>query len=324
MAIWRYLIRPALPWLGRLAVAIVASLAVAWVCGTLFIRRAEPERGGDLPAGVAGRMLTVGGRQVHVVEAGSGEPVVLVHDFAGSTLDWEHAVVPALSRSHRVVALDLLGHGFSTRADDLPYGWDLWSRQVLDVMDTLGMPRGSVVALGLGAAVAALVAGEHGDRVARLVLVAPRVPVEQSERPWFERLLEIPGIGEMMLGTRDHLPDAPGFTPDYVERSRAIFRREGTRHALLTYVRHGRDTERLATAYREITAPTLVVAGTEDDVVPYVAVRKWTPAIRDALLLPIGSAGHWLVRDETERVVGAIEDFLGRSAPTSATADRRE
>jgi pimeloyl-ACP methyl ester carboxylesterase len=324
MAIWRYLIRPALPWLGRLAVAIAASLAVAWVFGTVFMKRAEPEVGDGLPSGVAGRMVVVGGRQVHVVEAGSGDPVVLVHDFAGSTIDWEHAIVPALSRSHRVVALDLLGMGFSARARDLDYGWNLWSRQVLDTMDALGMPRASLVGLGLGAAVAALVAGEHGDRVERLVMVAPRVPVEQSERPWFERLLEIPGVGEMMLGTRDHLPDGPGFRPDHVERMRAIFRREGTRRALLTYVRHGRDTARLAAAYREIFAPTLVVAGTEDDVVPYVAVRKWTPAIRDALLLPIGSAGHWLVRDETDRVVGAIADFLGRAPATSATADRRE
>jgi pimeloyl-ACP methyl ester carboxylesterase len=191
-------------------------------------------------------------------------------------------------------------------------------------MDALDIPRASLVGLGLGAAVAALVAGEHADRVTTLVLVAPRVPVEQSERPWFERLLEIPGVGEMMLGTRDRLPDGDGSSPADVERARAIFRREGTRRALLTYVRHGRDTARLATAYREIAAPTLVVAGTNDDVVPYVAVRKWAPAIGDAVLLPIGNAGHWLLRDEPDRVLGAIEDFLGRAPATSSAADRRE
>ncbi len=45
MAIWRYLLRPLLPWLARLAVAALASLAVAWVAGTLLIRRAEPDLG---------------------------------------------------------------------------------------------------------------------------------------------------------------------------------------------------------------------------------------------------------------------------------------
>lgn len=324
MAIWRYLIRPALPWLARLAVAIAASLAVAWVCGTLFIRRAEPDHVDDLPSGVAGRLVTIEGRQVHVVEAGSGPPVVLLHDFAGSTRDWERTLVPALSRSHRVVAFDFLGMGFSTRASDVAYGWDLWSRQTLEVMDALDMPRAALVGYGLGAAVAAIVAGEHGDRVTALVLVAPRVPLARSEPPWFEKLLEIPGVGEMMLGTRDRLPDASGMPFDDVARARAIFRRAGTRRALLTYVRHGHDTPRLVAAYRAIAAPTLVVAGTADDVAPYAAVRKWAPSIANALLLPIGDAGHGLLADDAPRVVGAIEDFLARPGATSATADRPE
>ena len=324
MAIWRYLIRPALPWLARLAAAVVASLLVAWICGTLFIRRAEPDRGDGPPPGVAGRMATVGGRPVYVLDVGSGDPVVLVHDFGGSTFDVARAVV-ALAQSHRVVAFDLLGHGYSARANDLEYGWDLWTRQTLDVMDALDVPRASLVGFGLGAAIAALVAGEHPDRVAKLVLVSPRVPLEQSERPWSELLLEIPGVGEMLLGTHDRLPDGYGFPPPAdVERTRAIFRREGTRRALLTYVRHGRDRERLAVAYREIATPTLVVAGTEDHVVPYAAVRKWTPSIADALLLPIGNAGHALLYDEPERVVGAIEDFLSRAPATAPAGGRRE
>ncbi len=324
MAIWRHLIRPALPWLARLAVAIAASLAVAWVCGTLFIRRAEPDLADDPMPGVPGRLLAIGGSEVHVVESGSGPPVVLLHDFAGSTLDWERTLVPALSRSHRVVAFDLYGMGFSARASDLAYGWDLWSRQTVDVMDALDVPRAALIGYGLGAAVAAIVAGEHGDRVAALVLVAPRVPLEQSEPPWFEKLLEIPGVGEMMLGTRDRLPDAPDMTPDDVARTRAIFRRAGTRRALLTYVRHGHDTARLVAAYRAITAPTLVVAGTADDVAPYSAVRRWTPSIANALLLPIGDAGHRLLADHAPRVVGAIADFLARPGATSAPADRPE
>jgi pimeloyl-ACP methyl ester carboxylesterase len=266
-----------------------------------------------LPPGVRGRIVAVAERPVHVVEAGDGDPVVLVHGFAGSTFDFERDVLPALSRTHRVVALDLFGMGFSARADDLDYGWDLWRRQVLDLMDALRITRASIVGVGLGAAVAALVAGEHADRVAKLVLVAPLVPLEQSERRWFFKLLEIPGVGEMMVGTKDRVFDPPNASDEHVERARAIFRRHGTRNALLTYLRHGRDTPRLAAAHREITAPTLVVAGTEDDVIPYVAVRKATPAIRDALLLPIGNAGHWLVRDEPARVTGAIEDFLAAS-----------
>jgi len=315
MAIWRHLVRPLLPWLWRIAVAVLALLAVAWIAGTVLIGRAEPDPGNMLPATVPGRMIDAGGHQVHVVEAGSGDPVLLVHGFASSTFDWEESILPALAASHRVIAVDLLGMGFSARASDLAYGYDLWSRQVVGVMDALGIARASLVGHSLGGAVVAIVAGEHPDRVDKLVLVAPLVPLEQSERPWFLKLLEIPGAGEAMLGAIDHLPTLPGFSDAYHARARTIFRRRGTRRVLLAYLRHGRDTPRLIAAYRGITAPTLVVAGTADDVVPYAATKRWAPAIHDALVLPIGGAGHWLMRDEPARTSAAIADFLAPARP---------
>lgn len=314
MAIWRVLIRPLLPWLGRLAVAVVASLVVAWIAGTLFIRHAEPDDDVALPDGVAGRMVAAGGRQVHVVEDGSGDPVILVHGFASSTFDWEETIFAALAASHRAIAVDLLGMGFSERADDLDYGFGLWSRQIVDVMDALGIARASLVAHSLGGAVASIVAGEHADRVAKLGLIAPVVPLEQSERPWIFKLLEIPGVGEMMLGTTDHLPRLPGFSDAYHARARTIFRRRGTRRALLGYSRHGRDLTRLIAAYRGIRAPALVIGGTADDIVPFVAIRRWAPAIHEALVLPIEGAGHWLLRDEPEKVQKVIAEFLARDA----------
>ena len=300
MAIWRHLIRPLLPWLWRIAVGVLALFAVAWVAGTALIHRAEVDPGDLLPANIPGRTIEAGGRQVHIVEAGQGAPIILVHGFAGSTVDWEEAVLPALATSHRVIAVDLLGMGYSARANDLAYGYDLWSRQIVAVMDALGIARATIVGHGLGGAVAAIVAGEHPERVERLVLVAPLVPLEPSQRPWFSRLLEIPGVGEVMLGSTNHLSaGAP-----------LIFRRRGTRQALLTYLRHGRDSPRLIAAYRSIEAPTLVIAGTADDLVPYAAVKRWAPAIHDALVLPVGSTGHWLMRDEPARVIAAIADFV--------------
>jgi 2-hydroxymuconate-semialdehyde hydrolase len=310
VAIWRHLLRPLLPWLARFAVAGLLSLGILWIAGTLLIRRAEPVEGTAPPADLPGRMIEAGGRQVHVVEAGAGEPMVLVHGFAGSTFDWEEHVMPALAASHRAIAFDLLGMGFSERPEGFAYGWDAWRRQLVDVLDALGIARATIVAHSLGGAVASIVAGEHPDRVAKLVLVAPLVPLEQSERQGFFKLLEIPGIGEAMLGTTDHLPDLPGFSDAYHARAHAAFLRRGTRDALLTYLRHGRDVPRLVAAYRTIEAPTLVVAGTVDDTVPYAALRRWSPAIHDALLLPLDATGHWVMRDQPKRLVSAIDAFV--------------
>jgi pimeloyl-ACP methyl ester carboxylesterase len=147
------------------------------------------------------------------------------------------------------------------------------------------------------------------------VLVAPLVPMEPSERSWFFRALEVPGAGEILLATVDHLPSLPGFSDAYHDRARAVFRRAGTRRALLRYLRGGRDDARLFATYKHVVAPTLVVYGTADDVVPWTATRRTAPAIHDALVLPIEGAGHWIMRDEPARLLEAIEHFLQAAHP---------
>jgi len=297
-----------LPWLLRVAVVVAAAVALAWGWGSILIRRAETEPGGRVPAGVAGRLVPAGGHLVHVVEAGQGDPWLLVHGFAGSTWDWEEHVLGPVARSHRVIAIDLLGMGFSGRAGAFAYGYDLWAAELGAVLDALGVTRATVVGHSLGGAVAAIFAGEHPERVERLVLVAPLVPLEQSERTWFCKLAEMPGVGELLLGRADHLPELPGFDAAYHARAHEIFRIRGTRAALLDYLRHGRDTPRLVAAYQRIEAPTLIVTGTADDIVPHKAVRRWAPAIRDALVLPLDGVGHWIMRDAPDRLLAALDE----------------
>lgn len=318
MAIWRHLVRPLLPWLGGLVAAVLVLLAVGWVAGRVLIARAEPERGDALPAGVPGRLVDVQGRRVHVVERGEGDPIVLVHGFASSTYDWEETILEPLARTHRVVAIDLLGMGHSARDDALPYGFDLWTRQVVDVLDALGIARATLVGHSLGGAIAALVAGEHPERVERLVLVAPLVPLESSERSWLFTAAAIPGVGETMFGMVDHLPTMPGFSDAYRARARAVFRRAGTRHALLRHTRRGHDDARLFATYKHVVAPTLFVYGTADEMIPWTAFRRTAPAIHGALVLPIEGAGHWIMRDEAPRLLDAIEHF--KAAPHAPAA----
>jgi pimeloyl-ACP methyl ester carboxylesterase len=84
---------------------------------------------------------------------------------------------------------------------------------------------------------------------------------------------------------------------------------------VLRYLRHGRDTARLVAAYRGITAPTLVVHGTADDSIPLTAVRRWAPAIHDALVLPLDGKGHWLMRDAPDELVAGLLPFLQNRMP---------
>lgn len=296
--------------------AVVAGLAlvgmgVAWVIGSYWIRAAEPEPL-RLPDGVPGRLVSVGEHPVHVIETGDGPqpPLLLVHGFAGSTMDWEEHVLAPLAAQRRVVAVDLFGMGFSARDDAFAYGPELWTRQLADTLDTLRIPRAAVAGHGLGGALAARLATTHPERVERLVLVSTVLPVPEEDRSWWDQGLAVRGVGEFLLGRVPHLPRGPAFSPAYQARADAIFRIAGTRVALLEYVRDEDHPAALTADYPRVAVPTLAIHGTADEVFQWAAAEMILPRIHDALVLPLDGVGHWPLRDAPDAVLRAMVPFL--------------
>ena len=104
------------------------------------------------------------GHRCAYVAAGDGPPVLLLHGFAGSAYNAWRSTIPALARTHRVYALDLLGLGASAQPADVEYGISLWREQAEDFMSevmvadgqgaapvVIGHSFGSVIALELAA-----------------------------------------------------------------------------------------------------------------------------------------------------------------------------
>jgi pimeloyl-ACP methyl ester carboxylesterase len=176
----------------------------------------------------------------------------------------------------------------------------------------LGVDRVVGVALSRGAQRALLLAAEHPDRVRRLVLLGPLVPLEDDEQAMRIRALDVPGVGEAGLGWLE-LADHPQATERYRERSRQAFRINGTRDALLRYIRDGQDFAQLYDAYPRIAAPVLIIHGEKDDMVPWEAVRRAAPRLPDVTVLPL-DCGHFPHREQTARTLAAIQEFLGAQA----------
>lgn len=288
------------------AAGLLVLLGLAWLAGRALIARAEPETLVGLPEGISGRIVMAGGRGVHVVERGGGPVMLLVHGFGGSTFDWEEHLVEPLSASYRVVAVDLLGAGFSARDDRLPYGLELWAEQLRELLDTLGVARATVAGHSLGGAVATIFGAREPRRVEALVLVAPFVPFRTASTLDRFTALETPGLGELLLGLYDGRPLRPGASPAARARGEAIFRMRGTRYAMLRALRGGIDAAALDAALRALTVPTLFILGTADERVPYVAQRHAVTVVENAHVLPIEGAGHWLLHEHPARIVAAI------------------
>jgi pimeloyl-ACP methyl ester carboxylesterase len=135
-------------------------------------------------APLADRYFDSGGVRLRYVESGSGDPVVLLHDFA-SSLDeeWiETGTFAELAKHRRMIALDLRGHGKSAKPQDpAQYGREL-GQDVLRLLDELAIPRAHLVGYGLGAVIAAELVTEKPERFVSLHLTGS-TPV----RGWTEQ-----------------------------------------------------------------------------------------------------------------------------------------
>jgi len=101
----------------------------------------------------AGTTFDWHGHRIFYREAGTGEPLVLLHGFPTSSWDWRH-VWDELARHHRVIALDYLGFGFSDKPAGGPYSVFAYADQAEALLARLGIARVHVLAHDLGDTVA--------------------------------------------------------------------------------------------------------------------------------------------------------------------------
>jgi pimeloyl-ACP methyl ester carboxylesterase len=137
----------------RLALAV---LAIAWQ--TCPVARAAEPVAGDFDSG---------GVTIHYVEAGRGQPVVLVHGLhASAAANWiRPGVFEELAKDHRVIALDLRGHGKSGKpADEKAYGVEL-VEDVVRLLDHLKIDKAHVVGYSLGGMITVKLLTKHPERV---------------------------------------------------------------------------------------------------------------------------------------------------------------
>ena len=267
---------------------------------------------------------------VNVAVTGVGpHTVVLLHGFSDNLQTWRR-VVPALAVEHRVVALDLPGHGATMRAFRAPL-LNGYAALVLEVLEDLGIHEPvSLVGNSMGAAVSAVLAAAHPERVDCAVLIgmpgvtgvplawraaASRpasiamrtalrpVPFGQLQRGfgWFYAHAATPRSGILDPST------IQGYSASYVDRDR-LFGLSAIARALLSELR----TIRLARLLPRLRVPVLQVWGRHDRLVPPRHVTQ----SEGAIVLP--GCGHCPQLDAPDLLVDTIAPFLEANRTTSS------
>ena len=152
------------------------------------------------------RWVDVNGVSTRVLEAGSGPALVLSNGMTGH-LECYARTIRALASDFRVICHDSIGHGFTDKPNER-YTLPLYSKQLLGLLNALGIERALLSGESLGAWMSAWFASEHPERVERLVLNTPGNILAKPETivSGFARML--PGVLSTSLSTRSGCSEA--------------------------------------------------------------------------------------------------------------------
>jgi pimeloyl-ACP methyl ester carboxylesterase len=238
------------------------------------------------------RVITIGDYPVHYKVAGEiGEPVILVHGLSGST-HWWMENVEALSSRHRVYLVDLPGFG-AMRRSPLRQGVRAATDWLIRWVEALRLGPAHLVGHSMGGHICLRIAVERPDLVNRLALVAPAV--------WFVRGTLLARISPLMQETRRMSP-----------RFMATLSYDALRAGPLTLLRSARDLlrEEVARDLTAIQAPTLLVWGEHDPIVPVSVGYELRQLIPQARLLVLKDASHVPMFHDARRFNTALLQFL--------------
>lgn len=276
------------------------------------------------------RFVPVRGVLHHVYEYGpaDGRAVLLLHGWDCSSY-WFYRLAPALgARGFRVVAFDFRGHGFSASAEDDRYDLPTLAQDTLTLADALGVRRFDLASFSLGSAVALLVGAQAPERVGRQVVMnfgLFRYGALQA------RLL--PSVLKAIFDTLRRIPSKT-FVYRYV--SATLCRREVTwrdvemaftslvycdsRAAFLAVTdlvrpeRAAQIEQAAATA-----APTLVIAGEFDAVVPFADSARLAQALPTAQLHVLLRTGHLVLFERPDEIERLVHTWLQDETPRPAS-----
>jgi pimeloyl-ACP methyl ester carboxylesterase len=299
--------------------AVVAALLAATLAGCAGTPPAELARTTtyDL-ARTDGRFVTVAGQRLFAITEGAGRDVVLVHGNPASTYTWRKVIGPLATR-YRVHAIDLPGYGFSDKPAGERYATASLAADVVGYLDAIGARRVVLVGNSMGGHVASEVAIRYPDRVAALVLVDASGLPYGSGYPLTMRMLGWPVVGPLLRslpargrvrdGLRRAVYDPAQITEADVDAYYLPLRSAGGTNAFVARMGQ-RVTEARAPRVRTIRAPTLVVTGEADHVVPPSVAGRYHELIDGSELLVMPQTGHLPQEERPDELVAAVTRWI--------------
>jgi pimeloyl-ACP methyl ester carboxylesterase len=274
-------------------------------------------------AGMKLRRRLAHGLDIAYVELGppTAPPLLLIHGFTDSSRAWS-TMAPHLARRYRLIIPDLRGHGASA-VPDCCYALSDFAHDLIGLLDALAIPRAHIAGHSLGGMIAQVLAYQHAERMAKLVLMGTTLSPASAgagRDGWLWQ--EVPGLPEpidpdgafMRAWFANPRPVDPDFLAHEMREAAAIPKRVWlTVMYEIAASEFGRFTP-------EIVAPALILHGTADPFFGAEAEAALAAALPSARRVAFEGAGHNMHWEAPQEVAKTIGDFL--DGPLSGSSAR--
>ena len=309
----------ALKWIGG---ALLLLVAVG-----LFLGYAPDTDAGAMRAKYGGppsQFVEVGGGlTMHVRDQGKrdGAVLVLLHGSNASLHTWEPWVA-RLGAKYRVITLDQIGHGLTGPNPTDQYDAAAFTGTLDALMTKMGVSRFALAGNSMGGWVAWEYALAHPDKVSALILVDAAGPPEDPARklPLGFRLLRTPGINRLVevisprsvfaQSLHQTVSNQAVVTDAVIDRYWELNRYPGNRRATRLRSTTPRDSGGNAARVGAITAPTLILWGSEDKLIPVSGADWFAARIKGSRKVVYPGIGHLPMEEAADRSAGDVAAFL--------------
>ncbi len=289
-------------------------------------------RGGTLEP----RTITLHGRPLRYVQAGTGPVLLLIHGIAGCLENWQ-AVVEPLARHHTVIAPDLPGHGGSApSAGD--YSLGALASELRDLLVALGHQRATLVGHSLGGGIAMQFSYQFPEMTERLVLVSsgglgPEVSVvlRAAALPGADRFIATTAalgstVGASITRGLGFVGLRPNADVAEVARGYASLVDRDRRTAFLATLRavvgtRGQRVQAGDRLYLAQDMPVLIIWGARDPIIPVQHAQNAHDAIVGSSLVVFKGVGHLPQLEAPAHFVMALEQFIAANQPRQFDAE---
>ncbi len=314
---------------GSATIRTLATAAAALVAGAAvniaFARRTERLN----PAG--GHFIDVGNSRLHYTDDGQGPPVVLVHGNGVTAHDWKSSgLIDALARTHRVIAFDRPGFGYSTRPRERMWTAAAQATLLHEALQRLEIGPAVIVGHSWGTLVAMALALEYPVDCKRLLLLSGYYfPTFRLDAAVFGAPA-LPLVGDVLRytispplgGLLAPILAAQLFTPADVDPA--------INAELLMAIRpwqiraNAEDTALMVPSaaqmehrYKDLTVPVAIVAGAGDKVVSPAQSERLAEEISGSQILIMDGVGHMVHYTAKETIAETIESMASAREPTT-------